>query len=121
MAALERDVSGTVFCPTSFPNSVNFGATFNDSLAREMGAIIGVEARALWLAGATEESVWSGRKVIGLTVWSPNINIARDPRWGRLQEVRRENTFINTSRAGHTPSARRRLSPPARCQARSLW
>ena len=68
---------GTVYCPTSFPNPVNFGTTFNDTLALEMGAIIATETRALWLAGATEESVWSGRPVIGLDVWSPNINLAR--------------------------------------------
>jgi len=72
-----KDTDGTVYCPTSFPNPVNFGTTFNDSLALEMGAIIATETRALWLAGATEESAWSGRPVIGLTAWSPNINLAR--------------------------------------------
>jgi hypothetical protein len=90
-----KAADGTVFCPTSFPNPVNFGATFNDSLAQEMGAIIATETRALWLAGATEESEWSGRPVIGLDVWSPNINLARDPRWGRNQEVSSEDALVN--------------------------
>lgn len=67
---------GTVHCPTSFPNPVNFGAAWNDSLVFDMAAIIAEETRALWLAGAGEESSWSGRGHIGLDVWSPNVNIA---------------------------------------------
>ena len=63
-------------------NPVNFGSTWNASLGRALGEIIATETRALWLAGAVEESDWSGRPHIGLDVWSPNINIARDPRWG---------------------------------------
>jgi hypothetical protein len=41
-------------CPTSFPNPVNLGAAFNDSMWLEMGSIIGRELRSLWLQGATE-------------------------------------------------------------------
>ncbi len=45
-------VPGNVtICPTSFPNPVNFGMTFNKSLFYDLGAVIGVETRALWLAG----------------------------------------------------------------------
>ena len=66
--------SGTTFCPTSFMNPVNFGNAWNKSLGRELGAIVGVETRALWVAGAVEQSP---RNHIGLDVWSPNINIAR--------------------------------------------
>jgi len=69
--------SGTVYCPTSFPNPVNFGMTWNRSLFYDLGAVIGVEARALWLAGAVENSHGPH---IGLDAWSPNININRDPR-----------------------------------------
>lgn len=90
-----RDAGGTVYCPTSFMNPVNFGSAWNASLAREMGAVIAAETRAAWLAGATEESAWSGRPVIGLNVWSPTINIARDPRWGRCQETPSEDPMIN--------------------------
>jgi len=69
--------NGDIKCPTSFPNPVNFGAMFNDSMAHAMGRIIGVELRALWRLGATEYSSWSGRPHAGLDCWSPNININR--------------------------------------------
>ena len=77
------DSAGETMCPTSFPNPNALGATFNRSLWREMGSIIGLELRSLWLQGATEASTWSGRPHAGLDCWSPNVNIARDPRWGR--------------------------------------
>jgi beta-glucosidase-like glycosyl hydrolase len=60
-------------------NPVNYGSTFNDSLAYDLGAVIGLEARALWLGGATEYNGNPSPK-IGLDAWSPNVNIARDPR-----------------------------------------
>jgi hypothetical protein len=43
------------------------------SNAKVMGGYIGRETRALWLAGATETSAWSGRALIGLDCWSPNM------------------------------------------------
>lgn len=86
---------GETICPTSWPNPVNFGMSFNKSLFFELGASIGVETRALWLAGAVEASTWSGRPHIGLDVWSPNININRDPRWGRNVEVPGEDPLLN--------------------------
>ena len=55
-------------------NPVNYGNSWNRTLARELGAIVGVETRALWLAGAVEQGP---RNHIGLDTWSPNINIAR--------------------------------------------
>ena len=78
-----EDAGGRVFCPTSFMNPVNFGAAWNRSLAFDLGAIVAEETRALWVAGATEESSWSGRPHIGPVCWSPNINSAlrsRGPR-----------------------------------------
>ena len=92
-----RDVAngGKVYCPTSFMNPVNYGATFNRSLFFDLGAVIATETRALWLAGAVEASDWSGRPHIGLDAWSPNINIARDPRWGRNCEVASEEPMLN--------------------------
>jgi beta-D-xylosidase 4 len=85
------DAAGT-HCPTSFMNPVNFGNAWNKSLARELGVTLGIEGRALWLAGAVEQSP---RNHIGLDAWSPNINIARDPRWGRSCEVASEDPMIN--------------------------
>jgi hypothetical protein len=82
----------TTYCPTSFMNPVNFGNTWNKSHARGLGVTIGVEGRALWLAGAVEQSP---RNHIGLDAWSPNINVARDARWGRSCEVASESPLIN--------------------------
>ncbi len=86
-----RFPDGDIRCPISFPNPVNYGYAWNDTLIQQLGSIIGTEARALWLAGATEAS---NNIVIGLDAWSPNINIARDPRWGRNQEVRSPLSFL---------------------------
>jgi xylan 1,4-beta-xylosidase len=76
-------------------NPVNYGSTWNTSLFYDLGNIIGTETRALWLIGATEFSQGDGDRVFGLDCWSPNINIARDPRWGRNQEVASEDPLIN--------------------------
>eukprot|EP01061_Rhynchopus_euleeides_P036336 TRINITY_DN6126_c0_g2_i2.p1 TRINITY_DN6126_c0_g2~~TRINITY_DN6126_c0_g2_i2.p1 ORF type:complete len:781 (+),score=313.29 TRINITY_DN6126_c0_g2_i2:68-2410(+) len=86
--------AGVTYCPTSFPNPVNLGASFNKSSWRDMASIIGVEARALWLGGATEHT-GEPRPHIGLDCWSPNININHDPRWGRNQEVPSEDPLVN--------------------------
>lgn len=88
-------VGGAVRCPTSFPNPNALGAAFNGSLWRAIGTAIGVELRSLWLQGATEADPWSGRPHAGLDCWSPNINVARDPRWGRNQEVPSEDPYVN--------------------------
>lgn len=102
-------VNGT--CPTSFPCPVSFGASWNRTLTREMGRVIGTEARALWLAGAREASTWSGRALIGLDCWSPNININRDPRWGRNQEVATEDPTLGAWYAvDHVSSLQRAMS-----------
>ena len=90
-----KNTKGEVVCPTSFPNPNALGAMFNRTMFREIGAIIGLELRALWLQGATEASSWSGRPHAGLDCWSPNININRDPRWGRNQEVASEDPYMN--------------------------
>jgi beta-glucosidase-like glycosyl hydrolase len=90
-----NNTRGDLVCPTSFPNPNALGAGFNSSMWREMGKIIGYELRALWINGATEASSWSGQPHAGLDCWSPNINIARDPRWGRNQEVPSEDPYVN--------------------------
>ena len=83
-------------CPTSFPNPNGLGATFNQTSYRLMGAIIGLELRALWLENITENRN-DYHKHVGLDCWSPNINILRDPRWGRALEttgIFKENEFV---------------------------
>lgn len=61
---------------TSFPQVISTAATFNDSLWEAIGRVVSDEARAMYNGG-----------MAGLTYWSPNVNIFRDPRWGRGQET----------------------------------
>src|SRR3954454_7754920 len=81
---------------TVFPEPVGLAATFDDSLIHEMAIVIGTEARA-----KHNQAVRAGRRKImeGLDFWSPNINIFRDPRWGRGQETYGEDPFL-TGRMG---------------------
>ncbi len=76
---------------TVFPEPVGLAATFDDSLIQEMAAAIGTEGRA-----KHNKAVREGRRDIleGLDFWAPNINIARDPRWGRGQETYGEDPFL---------------------------
>jgi len=78
-------------CPTSFPGPNALGASFNMSLVKQMGHIIGVELRSLWLQGVWENDNYNQS---GLDCWSPNININRDPRWGRNMEVPGEDPYL---------------------------
>jgi beta-glucosidase len=81
---------------TVFPEPVGLAATFDDPLIHEMAIVIGTEARA-----KHNQAVRAGRRDImeGLDFWSPNINIFRDPRWGRGQETYGEDPFL-TGRMG---------------------
>jgi beta-glucosidase len=81
---------------TVFPEPVGLAATFDDPLIHEMAIVIGTEARA-----KHDQAVRAGRRDImeGLDFWSPNINIFRDPRWGRGQETYGEDPFL-TGRMG---------------------
>ena len=81
---------------TVFPEPVGLAATFDDGLIHEMAVVIGTEARA-----KHHQAVRAGRRDImeGLDFWSPNINIFRDPRWGRGQETYGEDPFL-TGRMG---------------------
>jgi beta-glucosidase len=81
---------------TVFPEPIGLAATFDDSLIHQMAVVIGTEARA-----KHNQAVRAGRRDImeGLDFWSPNINIFRDPRWGRGQETYGEDPFL-TGRMG---------------------
>ncbi|KAF8015587.1 hypothetical protein BT93_H1183 [Corymbia citriodora subsp. variegata] len=61
---------------TSFPQVITSAASFNASLWEEIGRVVSDEARAMYNGG-----------MAGLTFWSPNVNVFRDPRWGRGQET----------------------------------
>jgi beta-glucosidase len=81
---------------TVFPEPIGLAATFDAPLIHQMATAIGQEARA-----KHNQAVRAGRRDIyeGLDFWSPNINIFRDPRWGRGQETYGEDPFL-TARLG---------------------
>jgi len=81
---------------TVFPQAVAMAATFDENLVEEIAAAISDEARA-----NHNEAVKQGNRgqYWGLTFWTPNINIFRDPRWGRGQETYGEDPYL-TSRIG---------------------
>jgi len=81
---------------TVFPQAIGLAATWNTDLINEVADVISTEARA-----KHHEAVRNGdySRYKGLTFWSPNINIFRDPRWGRGQETYGEDPYL-TSRIG---------------------
>ncbi len=76
---------------TIFPQVIGLGATFNPQLVQEVAEAIATEARAKFNATVTDEGSAQYR---GLTFWAPNINIFRDPRWGRGQETFGEDPYL---------------------------
>ena len=76
---------------TVFPQSIGMAASFDPALVQEVFTAASDEARAKHTV--YEQSGGSGRYQ-GLTVWTPNINIFRDPRWGRGQETYGEDPFL---------------------------
>ncbi|HEX4020485.1 MAG TPA: glycoside hydrolase family 3 C-terminal domain-containing protein [Acidobacteriaceae bacterium] len=81
---------------TVFPQAIGMAATWDTGLMHQAADVISTEARAKFSAAQAE-----GNHDIffGLTFWSPNINIFRDPRWGRGQETYGEDPYL-TSRMG---------------------
>jgi beta-glucosidase len=81
---------------TVFPEPIGLAATFDVPLIHDMAVVISTEARA-----KHNQSMRAGHSNImeGLDFWSPNINIFRDPRWGRGQETYGEDPFL-TGRMG---------------------
>jgi beta-glucosidase len=81
---------------TVFPQAIGLAATFDAPLVHETAGVIGNEARA-----KHHQFVRQGKRgrYQGLTFWSPNINIFRDPRWGRGQETYGEDPYL-TGRLG---------------------
>ena len=76
---------------TVFPQAIGMAATFNEKLVFETADVISTEARAKHHEAVRKNDF--GRYK-GLTFWSPNINIFRDPRWGRGQETWGEDPFL---------------------------
>lgn len=85
--------SGTA---TVFPQAIGMAASFNDELMEEVATAISDEARAKY----NEYKTFGDTQIYqGLTLWSPNINIFRDPRWGRGHETYGEDPYL-TGRMG---------------------
>jgi beta-glucosidase len=78
---------------TVFPQAIALAATWNPALHRRVAEVISTEARAKY--HATVRASGGATKIYeGLTLWSPNINIFRDPRWGRGQETYGECPYL---------------------------
>ena len=77
---------------TEFPEPVGLASTFDTDAIHRMAIAIGVEAR---IKRAQFERAGHSRAQEGLDFWAPNINIFRDPRWGRGQETYGEDPFLS--------------------------
>jgi beta-glucosidase len=77
---------------TNFPEPIGLAATFDAPMVQDVAGAISTEVRALHTLG--RESGRIGHMGTGLDTWSPNINIFRDPRWGRGQETYGEDPFL---------------------------
>lgn len=84
---------GVARCGTAtvFPQAIGLGATFDPELLKQIGDVVATEARAKY-----NEAVRDGDRDIykGLTIWSPNVNLFRDPRWGRGHETYGEDPYL---------------------------
>ncbi|MEW9856590.1 glycoside hydrolase family 3 C-terminal domain-containing protein [Novosphingobium sp. M1R2S20] len=79
---------------TNFPEPIGLAATLNDALIKDVASAISTEVRAIHANARAEGRGGQIGKGNGLAAWSPNINIFRDPRWGRGQETYGEDPFL---------------------------
>ncbi|MGN0244631.1 MAG: glycoside hydrolase family 3 C-terminal domain-containing protein [Lachnospiraceae bacterium] len=76
---------------TIFPQAIGLGATFDEELLEQVGEAISIEARAKY----NENEKHEDRDIYkGITLWSPNVNLFRDPRWGRGHETYGEDPVL---------------------------
>jgi len=82
---------------TVFPQAIGMAATWNEALIHEIGDTVGTEGRAKY-----NDAIAAGKhdQYYGLTFWSPNINLFRDPRWGRGQETYGEDPVLTAMLGG---------------------
>ena len=81
---------------TVFPQAISMAASFDEDLLQEIAEVIAIEGRAKFNAQQKYDDTDIYK---GLTFWSPNVNIFRDPRWGRGHETYGEDPYL-TSRLG---------------------
>ncbi len=77
---------------TVYPQAIGMAASFNSELLEDVASSISDEGRAIFNKDMREQA--TGKRYQGLTYWTPNINIFRDPRWGRGQETYGEDPFL---------------------------
>ncbi len=103
---------------TVFPQAIGLAASWNTDLLQHVGTVTSTEARAKFnLTGGPGKD---HPRYAGLTLWSPNINIFRDPRWGRGMETYGEDPYLTSQLAvsfirglqGDTPDHPRTIATP---------
>lgn len=85
-------VARTPYNVTVYPQAIAMAATFDQSALFKMADYSAIEGRAVF--NKANANGRGGGKYVGLTYWTPNINIFRDPRWGRGQETYGEDPFL---------------------------
>jgi beta-glucosidase len=100
---------------TVFPEPIGMAASFDDSLVYKIFDAVSDETRAKY--NQSQKRGLENRRFLSLSVWTPNINIFRDPRWGRGQETYGEDPYL-TSRMG--VSVVKGLQGPANAKYRKL-
>lgn len=88
-------VARTPYNATSFPQAIAMAATWDTNSLKTMADYSALEGRAI-----SNKAMADGRnheRYVGLTYWTPNINIFRDPRWGRGQETYGEDPFLTAN------------------------
>lgn len=85
-------VARTPYKVTVYPQAIGMAATFDTVSLKRMADYSALEGRAIY--NKAIEDGRSGQRYVGLTYWTPNINIFRDPRWGRGQETYGEDPFL---------------------------
>src|SRR5512141_2186373 len=102
---------------TNFPQVIGMAATWDTRLVHRMAQVISTEARAKYNQAMRDDQ---HEMFFGLTFWAPNVNIFRDPRWGRGQETYGEDPFLTgrlgvayvTGMQGDDPKYYRAISTP---------
>ena len=85
-------VARTPYRVTSYPQAIAMAATFDTNSLKSMADYSALEGRAIF--NKANKDGRTGQRYVGLTYWTPNINIFRDPRWGRGQETYGEDPFL---------------------------
>ena len=87
-------VARTPYRVTVFPQAIGMAATWDTTSFFKMADYAALEGRAVYNKAIQQGR--AGERYLGLTYWTPNINIFRDPRWGRGQETYGEDPFFNS-------------------------